>query len=253
MKRIIKLLSFCFIVICTGCIKPDTPPYMYVLKTFVSGYRCLEGINLKVGDGIVLVYKDDSGEAETMIEMNYSSDNSGYQKKLEELAVLHHDELDNPIRIWTEGQAEPPRIFIYPDFSAIHIAGEVNGAELSLDDVTKVYTVSCKRYIESGYKDEYDWSKSLAKDEEADVCRRVFEIPEEGVGYLFPVSGVAGDMDLEDLTLLGRDQSKDIPENADGKTYPFMALKINKDAVSKITVTLRGTDGNSYVGTLELK
>ncbi|MBR1872636.1 MAG: hypothetical protein IJ795_05455 [Bacteroidales bacterium] len=41
----------------------------------------------------------------------------------------------------------------------------------------------------------------------------------------------------------------DIPENK-GKTYPFLALKIDKENISKVTVTLQGTDDKQYSETL---
>lgn len=251
-----KRLLF-FIVVCctsTACFKPLPPLWEYKLKTFVSGYRCLGEVIMSKNGDYLLVFKDNSIESETLLEEDCRDNYSEYHEKLKELAIIHNDELEDYQSISRFGVLfEPPRIFLYPDFSSIHIEGDIDGTNVSLDDVTTVYSVSCKGYIDSGYKYEYDWSGRFSKDGESDVCKEIFEIPDNGLGYLYPVVGIASKMDLDDLMLLGRDQSKDIPENADGKTYPFMALKINKDAVSKITVTLRGTDGNSYVGTLELK
>lgn len=207
----------------------------------------------KNGD-YLLVFKDNSIESETLLEEDCRDNYSEYHEKLKELAIIHNDELEDYQSFSRFGVLfEPPRIFLYPDFSSIHIEGDIDGTNVSLDDVTTVYSVSCKKHIDSRYKDTFDWSGFFSGDRDADIYRNLFGIPNQGFEYLFPVTGLASELDLDDLTLLGRDQSKDIPENADGKTYPFMALKINKDAVSKITVTLRGTDGNSYVGTLELK
>ena len=251
MKRIIKLLSFCCLLALAGCFRVTTPPDVYIFRTFVSGYRCLEGIDLEVLDGYVLVYKDASGEGETMIA-EYYNEQAVYHKKLQELAVLHNDILSKDLTVVTKLYAEPPRIFIYPDFTAIHIEGEVDGTVVSLDAVTKVYSVSCKGYIDSGYISEYDWSGRFAKVEGADICKRLFELPDTGLGYLYPVTGLANEMGLDDLMLLGRDQSKDIPENK-GKTYPILALKIDKENVSKVTVTLQGTDDKQYSETLVVK
>ena len=252
MKRSLLLIIFCCIL--TGCVKPLPPLYDYRLKTFVSGYRCFGGLSISKNGDYILVFNDNSIESVTLLEDDCLTHNSEYHEKLKELAILHNDELDDYQYYSKLGTFfEPPRIFLYPDFSSIHVEGDIDGTNVSLDDVTTVYSVSCKKHIDSRYKDTFDWPGFFSSDKDADIYRILFGIPNQGFEYLFPVKGLASDMDLDDLTLLGRDQSKDIPENEDGKAYPFIVLKINRENVTNVSITLQGSDGKQYSGHRDLE
>ena len=140
------------------------------------------------------------------------------------------------------------------DFDADHPAGA------SLGDIVHFLSVSPMRFIQSNYKETYDWSQQPPEfgEETFDFC-----YDEKPVDvHHHPVYGKLTELKQNDLQLLGqglyslgRGPSATPPDHSPGSGYFFGYLTFDKEPdvsdVHEITVTVLLADGRALSHTIE--
>jgi hypothetical protein len=141
------------------------------------------------------------------------------------------------------------------DFDEEHPAGS------SLGDVVRLLSASPIKFIQSGYKETFDWNTQYPKEflKETNNFDKYFCFDDVLVApHHHPVQGLLTELKQDDLQLLGLGYS--IPSSADPNSvygYFFGYLTFEKEpaepGVHELTVTVRLADGRMLSQTIEKK
>ena len=206
MKRLI-LLSISAMLLSTGCDVSKTR----LFKSYITEYSYDKNIELKITNkGNIAIYRKYTSEDDHIKTASYSFKSKGEEKKrYDELCKIHNDLSYNKKRsyivvpIWGICSAidfKEIDVVSNKDFDAEHRAGT------SLKDIVRFVSVSPKKFIDSGYKETFNWEKNepnfFAKDS---MIPTMFQ--PESWNY-FPINGLLKD--------IGTDEMQMLPENTHG-------------------------------------
>ena len=209
MKRLI-LLSIVTALLYQSC---DRARY-HVFRSYITEYSYSENIQLKItSKGNIVIYRDYRNIEKNKNKIKtatYSFSSKGEEKKkYDELCKIHNDLSYNKKRsyivvpIWGICSAidfKEIDVVSNKDFDAEHPAGT------SLKDIVRFVSVSPKKFIDSGYKETFNWEKNepnfFAKDS---MIPTMFQ--PESWNY-FPINGLLKD--------IGTDEMQMLPENTHG-------------------------------------
>ena len=206
MKRLI-LLSISAMLLSTGCDVSKTR----LFKSYITEYSYNKNIGLKITNkGNIAIYRKYTSEDDHIKTASYSFKSKGEEKKrYDELCKIHNDMSYNQKRsyivapLWGICSAidfKEIDVVSNKDFDAEHPAGT------SLKDIVRFVSISPKKFIDSGYKETFNWEKNepnfFAKDS---MIPTMFQ--PESWNY-FPINGLLKD--------IGTDEMQMLPENTHG-------------------------------------
>ena len=203
MKRLI-LLSIAAVLLLLGCDRAKT----VLFRSYINIYDYSENIQLKITDaGNIAIYQKYSSEDVNIKTASYSFKSKGEEKKkYDELCKIHNDMSYNQKRsyivapLWGRCSAIDFReidVISDKDFDSEHPAGT------SLKDIVRFVSVSPKKFIDSGYKETFNWEKNepnfFAKDS---MIPTMFQ--PESWNY-FPINGLLKDIGTDEMQMLPED------------------------------------------------
>ena len=203
MKRLI-LLSIAAVLLLLGCDRAKT----VLFRSYITIYYYSKNIQLKItDDGNIAIYKEYTSENVNIKTASYSFKSKGEEKKrYDELCKIHNDLSYNKKRsyivvpIWGICSAIDFReidVISDKDFDSEHPAGT------SLRDIVRFVSVSPKKFINSGYKETFNWEKNepnfFAKDS---MIPTMFQ--PESWNY-FPINGLLKDIGTDEMQMLPED------------------------------------------------
>ena len=203
MKRLI-LLSIAAMLLSTGCDVSKTR----LFKSYITEYSYDKNIELKIiNKGNIAIYRKYTSEDDHIKTASYSFKSKGEEKKrYDELCKIHNDLSYNKKRsyivvpIWGICSAIDFReidVISDKNFDSEHPAGT------SLKDIVRFVSVSPKKFIDSGYKETFNWEKNepnfFAKDS---MIPTMFQ--PESWNY-FPINGLLKDIGTDEMQMLPED------------------------------------------------
>ena len=203
MKRLI-LLSISAMLLSTGCDVSKTR----LFKSYITEYSYDKNIELQITNkGNIAIYRKYTSEDDHIKTASYSFKSKGEEKKrYDELCKIHNDLSYNKKRsyivvpIWGICSAIDFReidVISDKDFDSEHPAGT------SLKDIVRFVSVSPKKFIDSGYKETFNWEKNepnfFAKDS---MIPTMFQ--PESWNY-FPINGLLKDIGTDEMQMLPED------------------------------------------------
>jgi len=236
MKRLI-LLSIVTALLYQSC---DRARY-HVFRSYITEYSYSENIQLKItSKGNIVIYRDYRNIEKNKIKTaTYSFSSKGEEKKkYDELCKIHNDLSYNKKRsyivvpIWGICSAI--------DFREIEVVSDKNfdsehPAGTSLKDIVRFVSVSPKKFIDSGYKETFNWEKNepnfFAKDS---MIPTMFQ--PESWNY-FPINGLLKD--------IGTDEMQMLPVNTHG--ILFFDKEPTAEKEHTLTVTIYTREGKKFV------
>ena len=228
MKRLI-LLSISAMLLSTGCDVSKTR----LFKSYITEYSYNKNIELKITNkGNIAIYRKYTSEDDHIKTASYSFKSKGEEKKrYDELCKIHNDLSYNKKRsyivvpIWGICSAidfKEIDVVSNKDFDAEHPAGT------SLKDIVRFVSVSPKKFIDSGYKETFNWEKNepnfFAKDS---MIPTMFQ--PESWNY-FPINGLLKD--------IGTDEMQMLPENTHGILSFDKEPTAEKEHTLKVTIDI---------------
>ena len=204
MKRVI-FLSLAAVLLCMGCDISKTE----LFKSYINTYYYSENIQLRITDaGNISIYREYTSKEDNIKTASYSFKSKGEEKKrYDELCKIHNDLSYNKKRsyivvpIWGICSAIDFReidVISDKDFDSEHPAGT------SLKDIVRFVSVSPKKFIDSGYKETFNWEKKepkiFKKEEETD---KLFDYSE--LKNYFPINGLLKDIGTDEMQMLPED------------------------------------------------
>ena len=228
MKRLI-LLSIAAVLLLLGCDRAKT----VLFRSYINIYDYSENIQLKITDaGNIAIYQKYSSEDVNIKTASYSFKSKGEEKKkYDELCKIHNDMSYNQKRsyivapLWGRCSAIDFReidVISDKDFDSEHPAGT------SLKDIVRFVSVSPKKFIDSGYKETFNWEKNepnfFAKDS---MIPTMFQ--PESWNY-FPINGLLKD--------IGTDEMQMLPENTHGILFFDKEPTAEKEHTLKVTIDI---------------
>ena len=204
MKRVI-FLSLAAVLLCMGCDISKTE----LFKSYINTYYYSENIQIKITDaGNIAIYREYTSENVNIKTASYSFKSKGEEKKrYDELCKIHNDLSYNKKRsyivvpIWGICSAIDFReidVISDKDFDSEHPAGT------SLKDIVRFVSISPKKFIDSGYKETFNWEKKepkiFKKEEETD---KLFDYSE--LKNYFPINGLLKDIGTDEMQMLPED------------------------------------------------
>ena len=228
MKRLI-LLSISAMLLSTGCDVSKTR----LFKSYITEYSYNKNIELKITNkGNIAIYRKYTSEDDHIKTASYSFKSKGEEKKrYDELCKIHNDLSYNKKRsyivvpIWGICSAidfKEIDVVSNKDFDAEHPAGT------SLKDIVRFVSVSPKKFIDSGYKETFNWEKNepnfFAKDS---MIPTMFQ--PESWNY-FPINGLLKD--------IGTDEMKMLPENTHGILFFDKEPTAEKEHTLTVTIDI---------------
>ena len=228
MKRLI-LLSISAMLLSTGCDVSKTR----LFKSYITEYSYDKNIELKITNkGNIAIYRKYTSEDDLIKTASYSFKSKGEEKKrYDELCKIHNDLSYNKKRsyivvpIWGICSAIDFReidVISDKDFDSEHPAGT------SLKDIVRFVSVSPKKFIDSGYKETFNWEKNepnfFAKDS---MIPTMFQ--PESWNY-FPINGLLKD--------IGTDEMQMLPEDTHGILFFDKEPTAEKEHTLKVTIDI---------------
>ena len=228
MKRLI-LLSIAAMLLSTGCDVSKTR----LFKSYITEYSYNKNIELKITNkGNIAIYRKYTSEDDHIKTASYSFKSKGEEKKrYDELCKIHNDLSYNKKRsyivvpIWGICSAIDFReidVISDKDFDSEHPAGT------SLKDIVRFVSVSPKKFIDSGYKETFNWEKNepnfFAKDS---MIPTMFQ--PESWNY-FPINGLLKD--------IGSDEMQMLPVNTHGILFFDKEPTAEKEHTLKVTIDI---------------
>ena len=228
MKRLI-LLSIAVLLLLLGCDRAKT----VLFRSYITIYYYSKNIQLKItDDGNIAIYKKYTSEDVNIKTASYSFKSKGEEKKkYDELCKIHNDMSYNQKRsyivapLWGRCSAIDFReidVISDKDFDSEHPAGT------SLKDIVRFVSVSPKKFIDSGYKETFNWEKNepnfFAKDS---MIPTMFQ--PESWNY-FPINGLLKD--------IGTDEMQMLPENTHGILSFDKEPTAEKEHLLKVTIDI---------------
>ena len=231
MKRLI-LLSIVTALLYQSC---DRARY-HVFKSYVTRYCKFEDIGIDTtkagniiirGKGRVKQYswRDEGGEKTTYEALCRKHNDLTYNKKRE----YHH----RPE--WGVCSAVDFReidIVSDKDFDAEHPAGT------TLKDIVRFVSISPKKFIDSGYKETFNWRRNRPEIFKKDSM--VLSLFQREAENYFPINGLLKD--------IGTDEMQMLPANTHG--ILFFDKKPTADKEHKLKVTIYTREGKKFVRTI---
>ena len=203
MKRLI-LLSIAAVLLLLGCDRAKT----VLFRSYITIYYYSKNIQLKItDDGNIAIYKEYTSENVNIKTASYSFKSKGEEKKrYDELCKIHNDMSYNQKRsyivvpIWG-------RCFAI-DFREIDVISDKNfdsehPAGTSLKDIVRFVSISPKKFIDSGYKETFNWRRNKPKIfKKESMISSMFH--EETENY-FPINGLLKDIGSNEMQMLPED------------------------------------------------
>ena len=228
MKRLI-LLSIAAVLLLLGCDRAKT----VLFRSYINIYDYSENIQLKITDaGNIAIYQKYSSEDVNIKTASYSFKSKGEEKKrYDELCKIHNDMSYNQKRsyivapLWGRCSAIDFReidVVSDKDFDAEHPAG------MSLKDIVRFVSVSPKKFIDSGYKETFNWRRNKPKIfKKESMISSMFH--EETENY-FPINGLLKD--------IGSDEMQMLPEDTHGILFFDKEPTAEKEHTLKVTIDI---------------
>jgi len=226
MKRLI-LLSIAAVLLLLGCDRAKT----VLFRSYINMYDYSENIQLKITDaGNIAIYQKYTSKDDNIKTAVYSFKSKGEEKKrYDELCKIHNDMSYNQKRsyivvpIWG-------RCFAI-DFREIDVVSDKNfdsehPAGTSLKDIVRFVSVSPKKFIDSGYKETFNWRRNRPEIFKKDSM--VLSLFQREAENYFPINRLLKDM--------GRDEMQMLPANTHG--ILFFDKKPTADKEHKLKVTI---------------
>ncbi len=203
MKRLI-LLSIVAMLLYIGCDRAKT----VLFRSYITIYYYSKNIQLKItDDGNIAIYKKYTSEDVNIKTASYSFKSKGEEKKkYDELCKIHNDMSYNQKRsyivapLWGRCSAIDFReidVISDKDFDSEHPAGT------SLKDIVRFVSISPKKFIDSGYKETFNWRRNKPKIfKKESMISSMFH--EETENY-FPINGLLKDIGKNEMQMLPED------------------------------------------------
>ena len=236
MKRLI-LLSIAAVLLLLGCDRAKT----VLFRSYINIYDYSENIQLKITDaGNIAIYQKYSSEDVNIKTASYSFKSKGEEKKkYDELCKIHNDMSYNQKRsyivvpIWGRCSAI--------DFREIDVVSDKNfdsehPAGTSLKDIVRFVSVSPKKFIDSGYKETFNWERKEPKIFKKEKETNKLFSYSESKNY-FPINGLLKD--------IGTDEMQMLPVNTHG--ILFFDKEPTAEKEHTLTVTIYTREGKKFV------
>jgi hypothetical protein len=203
MKRLI-LLSISAMLLSTGCDVSKTR----LFKSYITEYSYDKNIELKITNkGNIAIYRKYTSEDDHIKTASYSFKSKGEEKKrYDELCKIHNDMSYNQKRsyivapLWGRCSAidfKEIDVISDKDFDSEHPAGT------SLKDIVRFVSISPKKFIDSGYKETFNWRRNKPKIfKKESMISSMFH--EETENY-FPINGLLKDIGSNEMQMLPED------------------------------------------------
>ena len=239
MKRLI-LLSIAAVLLLLGCDRAKT----VLFRSYINTYFYNKNIQLKITEaGNIAIYRETSSEYKTNTPSAvYSFESKGEEKKrYDELCKIHNDMSYNQKRsyivapLWGRCSAidfKEIDVISDKDFDSEHPAGT------SLKDIVRFVSISPKKFIDSGYKETFNWRRNKPKIfKKESMISSMFH--EETENY-FPINGLLKDIGSNEMQML--------PEDTHG--ILFFDKEPTAEKEHTLTVTIYTREGKKFVRTI---
>ena len=226
MKRLI-LLSIAAVLLLLGCDRAKT----VLFRSYITIYYYSENIQLKITDaGNIAIYREYTSENVNIKTASYSFKSKGEEKKrYDELCKIHNDMSYNQKRsyivapLWGRCSAidfKEIDVISDKDFDSEHPAGT------SLKDIVRFVSISPKKFIDSGYKETFNWRRNKPKIfKKESMISSMFH--EETENY-FPINGLLKD--------IGKDEMQMLPEDTHGILFFDKEPTAEKEHLLTVTI-----------------
>ena len=228
MKRLI-FFSLTVVLLLLGCDRAKT----VLFRSYINIYDYSENIQLKItDDGNIAIYKKYTSEDVNIKTASYSFKSKGEEKKkYDELCKIHNDMSYNQKRsyivapLWGRCSAIDFReidVISDKNFDSEHPAGT------SLKDIVRFVSVSPKKFIDSGYKETFNWRRNKPKIfKKESMISSMFH--EETENY-FPINGLLKD--------IGSDEMQMLPEDTHGILFFDKEPTAEKEHLLTVTIDI---------------
>ena len=200
MKRLI-LLSIAAVLLLLGCDRAKT----VLFRSYITIYYYSKNIQLKItDDGNIAIYKEYTSENVNIKTASYSFKSKGEEKKrYDELCKIHNDMSYNQKRsyivapLWGRCSAidfKEIDVISDKDFDSEHPAGT------SLKDIVRFVSVSPKKFIDSGYKETFNWRRNRPEIFKKDSIIQIMFLSE--TESYFPINGLLKDIGSDEMQML---------------------------------------------------
>ena len=201
MKRLI-LLSIVTALLYQSCNRAR----YHIFKSYITEYSYSENIQLKItSKGNIVIYRNYRNIEKNKIKTaTYSFSSKGEEKKkYDELCKIHNDMIYNQKRsyivdpLWGKCSAidfQEIEVVSDKDFDTEHPVGT------SLKDIVRFVSISPKKFIDSGYKETFNWEKN-----EPDFFAKDSMIPtmfQSETWNYFPINGLLKDIGTDEMQML---------------------------------------------------
>ena len=214
----------------------------HVFRSYITEYSYSENIQLKItSKGNIVIYRDYRNIEKNKIKTaTYSFSSKGEEKKkYDELCKIHNDLSYNKKRsyivvpIWGICSAI--------DFREIDVVSDKNfdsehPAGTSLKDIVRFVSVSPKKFIDSGYKETFNWERKEPKIFKKEKETNKLFSYSESKNY-FPINGLLKD--------IGTDEMQMLPVNTHG--ILFFDKEPTAEKEHTLTVTIYTREGKKFV------
>jgi len=247
MKKIVFLSSFLLVplLFSISC-SLDSKEYT---RSMVTYYYAPDKLQLKE-------YQENTiGVSLTGFEIIGSFRSEGSKSAYDRLCEKHNDMSYNRKITIRGANPTPPNEFLYADLLSIEVSSDndfddIHPAGTSLNDLVMFLAVSPKKYIDSGYKNIYNWKKGNhepATDRYFYSYYDQFADTDKNVPY-HPVEKMVSDLNTEDLILLGN--------GVYSVDWILFLLRFNtlptENKTHNITVTLTTDEGEVFSDTINM-
>jgi len=204
-----------------------------LFKSYMTIYYYSENIQLRITDaGNIAIYREYTPKEDNIKTASYSFKSKGENKKIyDELCKIHNDLSYNQKRsyivapLWGRCSAIDFReidVVSDKDFDAEHPAGT------SLKDIVRFVSVSPKKFIDSGYKETFNWRRNKPKIfKKESMISSMFH--EETENY-FPINGLLKD--------IGSDEMQMLPEDTHGILFFDKEPTAEKEHLLTVTIDI---------------
>jgi len=194
-------------------------------------YDYSENIQLKITEaGNIAIYQKYTSEDDNIKTASYSFKSKGENKKIyDELCKIHNDLSYNQKRsyivapLWGRCSAidfKEIDVISDKDFDSEHPAGT------SLKDIVRFVSISPKKFIDSGYKETFNWRRNKPKIfKKESMISSMFH--EETENY-FPINGLLKDIGSNEMQML--------PANTHGILFFDKKPTAEKEHKLKVTI-----------------
>ena len=200
MKRLI-LLSIVAMLLYIGCDRAKT----VLFRSYINMYDYSENIQLKITEaGNIAIYQKYTSEDDNIKTASYSFKSKGENKKIyDELCKIHNDLSYNQKRsyivapLWGRCSAidfKEIDVISDKDFDSEHPAGT------SLKDIVRFVSVSPKKFIDSGYKETFNWRRNRPEIFKKDSM--ILSLFQRETENYFPINRLLKDIGTDDMQML---------------------------------------------------